>query len=79
MLISIILQNLVDIDQYTFNLTEANQDSGKSPEWYKIYSFKRDFNVPSLHPKDIANMLVTMATNHTQLGEYHLYVLSSCR
>ncbi|XP_066245446.1 sphingomyelin phosphodiesterase B-like [Euwallacea similis] len=65
--------NVIDIDQWTFNLTKANQNSEKEPEWYKIYSFRDAFNVLTLRPKDIGDLLVSMAKNHTKLGEYHLY------
>ncbi|KAL1509127.1 hypothetical protein ABEB36_003915 [Hypothenemus hampei] len=65
--------NIVDIDQWTFNLTLANENGGQKPDWYKIYSFKEAFRVSSLKPQDIGNLLVTMAKNHTMLEEYHLY------
>lgn len=67
------LQNIIDIDQWTFNLTQANQeqDTG-SPDWYKIYSFRDAFGVSTLYPNDINNLLIRMAKNHSLLQEYHL-------
>ncbi|XP_066145817.1 sphingomyelin phosphodiesterase-like [Euwallacea fornicatus] len=65
--------NVIEIDQWTFNLTQANENSEKEPEWYKIYSFRDAFNVETLRPKDVGNLLISMAKNHTQLEEYHLF------
>ncbi|KAF7272237.1 hypothetical protein GWI33_014949 [Rhynchophorus ferrugineus] len=65
--------DVVDIDQWTFNLTEANLNKDESPNWYKIYSFKEAYDVPSLQPEDIGDLLVKMAKNHTYLSNYHLH------
>ncbi|KAF7272238.1 hypothetical protein GWI33_014950 [Rhynchophorus ferrugineus] len=65
--------DVVDIDQWTFNLTEANLNKDKSPNWYKIYSFKKDYDVTSLQPEDIGDLLVKMAKDHNYLADYHLH------
>ncbi|CAG9761859.1 unnamed protein product [Ceutorhynchus assimilis] len=65
--------NIVDIDQWTFNLTKANENPNNYPEWYKIYSFRDAFGLSTLQPKDMGNLLINMAKNHSQLAEYHLY------
>lgn len=65
--------DIMDIEEWTFNLTLANLHPDQSPEWYKIYSFKDAFDLPALQPDDLGNLLIKMATNHSLLADYHIY------
>ncbi|KYB28199.1 Sphingomyelin phosphodiesterase-like Protein [Tribolium castaneum] len=63
--------NLVDYDEWTFNLTLANsQDSSKSPEWYKLYSFVEAYGVDNLLPSEVDKLLNKMTQDHSLLDDY---------
>lgn len=62
----------MDYDQYMFNITDANQNREKSPEWFKQYSFKEAYGVNNLLGEDISELLRRMATepSKTLLRQY---------
>ncbi|XP_044261937.1 sphingomyelin phosphodiesterase-like [Tribolium madens] len=61
---------VLDYDQYTFNLTKANQDKNKSPEWFKLYSFKDAYGLKNTSYDSLADMLNRMSKNHTLMQQY---------
>ncbi|CAH1111058.1 unnamed protein product [Psylliodes chrysocephalus] len=42
--------DIVDIDTYSFNMTEANLYRDRTPAWSKLYSMKQAYNLPDLSP-----------------------------
>lgn len=57
-----------------YNLTEANENFLKRPNWFKSYSFKEAYNLEDLS-KDSLNQLVNkMIKNSSILQTYHKYV-----
>ncbi|CAG9841105.1 unnamed protein product [Diabrotica balteata] len=43
--------DILDIDTYYFNLTEANLYPDRSPAWKKLYSMKEAYDLPDLSPE----------------------------
>ncbi|XP_060531078.1 sphingomyelin phosphodiesterase-like [Cylas formicarius] len=64
---------LLDAEEWTFNLTKANLNPEASPEWYKLYSFKDAFGVDNLGPDEIGNLLVRMTKDHSLINNYHVF------
>ncbi|XP_045479749.1 sphingomyelin phosphodiesterase-like [Harmonia axyridis] len=63
-----------DFEEWTFNLTEANLKPEKSTvDWYKLYSFKETYGVPSLEPKEVGKLVDNMARNKTLLEIYNKF------
>ncbi|CAG9854387.1 unnamed protein product [Phyllotreta striolata] len=42
--------DILDIDTYYFNMTEANLHPDRTPAWAKLYSMKEAYNLPDLSP-----------------------------
>ncbi|XP_019868461.2 sphingomyelin phosphodiesterase-like [Aethina tumida] len=62
-----------DICEWTFNLTEANLQPEERPNWYELYSFKTAYNLNSLEPSDLNDLLHRMATNETIIKQFNTY------
>ncbi|KAJ4436564.1 hypothetical protein ANN_16597 [Periplaneta americana] len=62
--------NILDIDTWIFNLTDANIHGNSTPTWFKLYSFQEAYGVPSLSPADLDVLTHKMATNVSLLQEY---------
>ncbi|EEZ97241.2 Sphingomyelin phosphodiesterase-like Protein [Tribolium castaneum] len=62
--------SVLDYDHYTFNLTKANQDRNKTPDWFKLYSFKEAYGLKNTSYASLADMLDRMAKNHTMMQQY---------
>nr|CAI5843402.1 unnamed protein product [Callosobruchus analis] len=65
--------NVVDMFQYTFNLTLANEDPVADPKWYTQYSFKKAFVLDSMSPMDMDALVMKMARNHTLIDQQFRY------
>ncbi|XP_074026344.1 sphingomyelin phosphodiesterase 1-like [Leptinotarsa decemlineata] len=63
--------DVVDIDEWTFNVTLANQYPDKEPEWYKIYSFKDAWGVESLDAVEIDRLVQNMTKKHELIDQYY--------
>ncbi|KAL3265353.1 hypothetical protein HHI36_009561 [Cryptolaemus montrouzieri] len=65
---------VLNFEEWTFNLTSANLQPDKSTvDWYKLYSFKEAYGLPSLKPEEIGNLVIEMAKNRTVLEMYNRY------
>lgn len=62
----------MNIKNYVYNLTKANLTPNKRPHWFKLYDFKKKFNLPDLSPESMDNLVTRMATTNTELLD--LYV-----
>ncbi|CAG9826411.1 unnamed protein product [Diabrotica balteata] len=63
----------LDFEEWTFNLTLANLNPNKNPEWYKLYSFKDAFGVKSLEAQEINDLVMRMTQKHELLDQYYRY------
>lgn len=63
---------MIDTHEYTFNLTEANLYPENVPNWYKLYSFRDSYQVDSLAPAELGELVAKMAVDHTLLDAYHM-------
>ncbi|CAH1968580.1 unnamed protein product [Acanthoscelides obtectus] len=68
-----IAYNVVDMFQYTFNLTLANEDPVADPQWYTQYSFKSAYGLSSMQPMDMDALVIRMARNHSLLDQQFRY------
>ncbi|KAG8316618.1 hypothetical protein J6590_046664 [Homalodisca vitripennis] len=63
-----------DFDTYTYNLTEANQTPDSPPNWIKLYSFKQAYNIPSLKPYNIDQLVKKMSNDDELFNKFFLLV-----
>ncbi|XP_072376772.1 sphingomyelin phosphodiesterase 1-like [Diabrotica undecimpunctata] len=63
---------LLDFEEWTYNLTLANLDENE-PLWYKLYSFKETYGVKSLATDEINNLILRMAENPDLIKQYYKY------
>ena len=59
-------QDVLDYETWVMNLTHAN--AFDAPHWYRLYTARRDLNLPSLHPKHW-DRLTRRMTEHPGLFE----------
>ncbi|XP_072399673.1 sphingomyelin phosphodiesterase 1-like [Diabrotica undecimpunctata] len=65
--------DIVDIETYYFNLTEANLNPNRSPKWKKLYSMKEAYGLPDLSPKSLDVLVDALFTNTTLMDNYWKY------
>ncbi|KAJ8922714.1 hypothetical protein NQ315_007749 [Exocentrus adspersus] len=65
--------DVLDFEEWTFNLTRSNLDAAKNVEWYKLYSFKDAYGVDDLQPADVDNLLTRMTKDHSLIQKYYNY------
>jgi sphingomyelin phosphodiesterase len=66
-------QEVLDYDHYTYNLTKANQNKDKDPEWYKLYSFKDAYGLKNTTYDSLTDLIGRMARNRTLMQQYFRY------
>ncbi|CAG9820155.1 unnamed protein product [Phaedon cochleariae] len=64
--------NVLDTESWTFNLTKANENK-TTVEWYSLYTMKKAFDLKSLDPSEMDNLVEKMATNHTLIDSYYKF------
>uniref|UniRef100_A0A6P7FLT4 Sphingomyelin phosphodiesterase 1-like n=1 Tax=Diabrotica virgifera virgifera TaxID=50390 RepID=A0A6P7FLT4_DIAVI len=62
--------DILEIETYYFNLTEANLRPDTSPAWKKLYSMKKDYNLPDLSPTSF-DVLADKLFNDTNLAKLY--------
>lgn len=62
---------VVDHETWIMNLKEANLYD--YPIWYKLYSMRTAFQVPSLLPQELDSLVQIMAENQTVFDLYYRY------
>jgi len=62
-----------DYESWIYNLTDANRDSTKNPQWFKQYSFKENFKIPDLMPSSLDKLLLSMTTVRSVARQYFQY------
>ncbi|CAG9854051.1 unnamed protein product [Phyllotreta striolata] len=66
--------DILDSEVYTFDLEKAN--TNKKIDWYKLYSFQKDFGVANLTHTEMDRLVKTMISdikskNYTLINKYH--------
>ncbi|XP_076252483.1 sphingomyelin phosphodiesterase 1-like isoform X2 [Rhynchophorus ferrugineus] len=62
--------NILDVDTYYFNLTEANLHPYTSPKWMKLYSIKEAYNFSDLSPDNFDIFAKRLSTDRNLLDVY---------
>lgn len=70
-LILYIFQELDNLENYAYNLTEANLTPNQRPHWFLLYDMKNSFNLKDLSPTSIGNLIEAMVTTDKQLLELY--------
>jgi len=60
---------VLDYDQYRFNLTEANLND--NPVWFKAYSFVEEYNLNGTTPGDMQNFIAQMQQDPTVFDKFY--------
>ncbi|KAG7169406.1 Sphingomyelin phosphodiesterase-like 3 [Homarus americanus] len=64
-------RKVMDYETWVMNLTHANQYD--APHWYKLYSARRDLQLPSLDPQHWDKLVQRMARDRDLFNRYHRY------
>ncbi|XP_044758085.1 sphingomyelin phosphodiesterase-like [Coccinella septempunctata] len=59
-----------DYHQYTFNLSLANSQGSKGPEWYKLYSFKSAYGLKDLDYDSLSDLHERLQSNPQLAKQY---------
>ncbi|CAH0547909.1 unnamed protein product [Brassicogethes aeneus] len=67
--------NVVDFDNFVFNMTEANlqNDGSIKPRWFKLYSFKQAYGLDNTGSTQMANLVDILRRNEASIAEYFKY------
>uniref|UniRef100_V5GSZ1 Sphingomyelin phosphodiesterase n=1 Tax=Anoplophora glabripennis TaxID=217634 RepID=V5GSZ1_ANOGL len=65
--------DVLDFEEWTFNLTLANLNPTRDVDWYKLYSFKEAYGVGSMEPSEVDKLLTRMAEDHSLIQKYYNY------
>lgn len=58
---------VVDHETWIFNLTQANQASHQTPNWFREYTFRDAFGVADLSPASLSTLVTKTFQNDTSL------------
>lgn len=61
---------MLDYESWTYNLTKANLNLDIGPEWFKLYSFKEQFNLQNLSLSSLDNLMHRFAKDSNILHTY---------
>lgn len=61
--------DILNAESWIFNLNEP----GETAKWYKLYSFKDEFNVPSTKPEDLDKAVQQLATSEDLMRKYNWF------
>lgn len=65
-----LLQNVLDYESWIYNLTKANLHVDIGPQWFKLYSFKQQFNLQNLSLSSLDDLMHRFATNTSLLHKF---------
>lgn len=55
------------MDNYIYNLTEANLTPHRRPHWFKLYDYRSTFNLDNLTPQTMNDLTFRMASTDPHL------------
>ncbi|KAB0799307.1 hypothetical protein PPYR_07187 [Photinus pyralis] len=64
---------VANFESWMYNMTDANQNASLKPKWYKLYDFKSAYNVSSLHPQELSNLVERMTKDKKLTQLYFRY------
>jgi len=64
---------VLDYEQWTYNLTEANENPKAEPRWFKQYSFKEAYGLDKLELSSYHDLLQRMTTDASLLEKYRAF------
>lgn len=64
-------RNILDYETWVMNLTHAN--TYDAPHWYRLYTARRDLQLPSLEPQHWNNLVKKMAEDPKLFANYFRY------
>ncbi|CAO1438478.1 unnamed protein product [Diamesa hyperborea] len=67
------IYEVINVESWIYNLTEANADDSKSPNWFKQFSLKESFELDDLSPATMTKFVDQLAGNKTKLQQYWEY------
>ena len=70
-------QTVLDHETWVMNLKEANLYG--YPIWYKLYSARDAYQLPSLMPQDWNNLITKFAENDESFDTYYKYEFVFCK
>ncbi|KAH1028917.1 hypothetical protein HUJ05_002236 [Dendroctonus ponderosae] len=62
--------DLLDIETFYFNLTEANRYSHRTPAWRRLYSLKEAYGLSDLSAESFDSLAQRMRSDHNLLDQY---------
>lgn len=63
------MQEVINVESWIYNLTEANENDSKSPNWFKQFSLKESFELDDLSPATMTKFVDQLAGNKTKLQQ----------
>lgn len=60
-------QKVEDYETWIYNLTAANETPDRRPDWFKLYSFKEEYNLSDTSPDSLNKWLVEMSNKFLHL------------
>ncbi|XP_015119724.1 sphingomyelin phosphodiesterase [Diachasma alloeum] len=60
-----------DLDNWMYDMTEANLTPGKPPDWVKSYSFKDEYGLKDLSKNSIRDLVVELAKEGSKASTYN--------
>ncbi|XP_063706470.1 sphingomyelin phosphodiesterase-like [Culicoides brevitarsis] len=61
---------VLDMESYMFNLTEANLHPYDNPKWFESYSFKQFWGLEDLSPKSINGLVERLVADKSEAAKY---------
>lgn len=64
---------VLNVESWIYNLTEANLTPDSPPKWFKHISFKEQFDLEDLSPASVDDMVYGFITDPKMLQKYHQF------
>ncbi|CAG7722469.1 unnamed protein product [Allacma fusca] len=61
---------IIDHETWIFNLTEANLNPKKPPQWFKLYKATEAYDIPNVFPESLHLFVQKLASNTTIFEKY---------
>lgn len=62
--------DVVDMDVFIYNLTEANLTPNQNPRWFKTYTFSEEYDQADLSPAGLNNLVEGFANDADRLNNF---------
>lgn len=65
-----LFKDVLDIETYIFNLTEANSHPDIPPRWFRLYSMREAYDLDDLSPHSIHQLVDKMFNDQEMYCKY---------